>query len=734
MKRILLIALGAVLATAVPQMVQAQSTNIIFDDFNINEGHFATVPTFSGSTVGILASSTADRVTVSPVEGVGCERLVFNTNGAASVRVRFLSGSGSAANNTAFVTSAAEDGWIGFYLKTTNSGWDVQPWLEGASNNGGVRQEVIPDGEWHLYEWDLDNVDGDIPGNTNGWGSIPGILGGVAEVADGSHTLDSIVFRSSILTTIEQQTNVIFLDFYAKTASGSLSNLLAGLDPCNNIAGVQAIGPISTNSNQVIVSGVSATATAISVYQDSGAGNVLIGSKVTDITAGNNTVTVSGLAKTAKVVATQTVGGQESCIPTSSFAITVGGGANPSLRAALTIRETTSTGPVGDPGISSSTSLHFLNATDVSGGAPIDAGIIYPSNGWQTVTFLRGTNEVVSDSANAAGVATAGAGYLAADSVSILVYAYRTLPNGITIYSAGATITSDITSNDVFSVNWTWDAVPGATGYRVMRNLNLAGYIEYQDVTSSTFNDVNTGWILDPTVTATPTTAQSGRSVQWNPTVSNTNNLPGQWGILESISFAISDLDETGPFNLYIDNLQNGDTVFQTFENAPAGTTDYAFRQPSFSGTTGGNILTTPNVGQVSNAAADTGTKSFQIGFQWNGTNATRWLRLTTSGVNNPQVNLDEPISFRLLMQPVNATPPAAPAAPLLSISQVADKLVLNWTGGHRLQTAVNVTGAYTNAPQTLSPSIWTNITLGGWLSPWTNNFVEPTRFFRLVD
>src|SRR6185295_4519636 len=117
--------------------------------------------------------------------------------------------------------------------------------------------------------------------------------------------------------------------------------------------------------------------------------------------------------------------------------------------------------------------------------------------------------------------------------------------------------------------------------------------------------------------------------------------------------------DDTGPFDLYIDNLQSEGTVFQTFETAPANTTDYGFRQPSFSGTTGGSILPAPNVGEVSNAAADGGTKSFHLRFQWSGTNTAKWLRLTTSGVNNPQVNLDQPISFRLLMQPVNASLPA---------------------------------------------------------------------------
>ncbi len=699
----------------------------VFDDFNVNEGKFTSVPTASGSTVGILAASTADRVTVAPREGAGCQQLVLITNGAATVRIRHLSGGGTIGNNTPIVTSAGPDGWIGCYIKTTNTGWNVQLWLEGASNNGGVPKDLIADGEWHLYEWDLDNTAGDA----DGWGSIAGILGGSAIVADGNHTIDSIIFRGPAL---EQQTNVIFLDYVAHNDAGSVSNLLS--NPCVNTSGVLVAGPTSTNSPDVIVAGVSATATEVKVYQNTGPSEsmVQIGSKTTGITAGNNAVTVTGLVKGARVVATQTVGGQESCVPGAATGVLVGGGANPSVRIALTIRETTSTGPIGDPGVSSSGNLHFLGATTASGGAPINAPAVYPSNTWQTVTFFRGTNATIGDTANVAGTPVDGAIFSPGEPVSLRVFAYRALPNGTTIFSATPVDSADVISNDFFTVSWTWDAVPGADGYRILRSRNFIGYQDYQDVTSNSFTDNDTGWINDPFPILEPTSSQSGPSVQWNPSLSNTNALPGSWGILESINFAIHNLDDTGPFDLYIDNIQNGATVFQTFETAPAGTTDYAFRQPSFSGTTAGSLLATPNVGAVSNDAADAGTKSFRIRFQWNGTNATKWLRLTTSGVNNPQVNLDEPISFRLLMLPVGAPAPAAPAAPVLDVNQLGNDIVLNWTGGHRLLTSVDVTGTYTNVPQTLSPNVWTNITQGAYLGPWTNNYPEATRFFRLAD
>lgn len=729
---------AAVLAAIAPSYVHA-ATQII-DDFNVNSGHFtSTVIGGSGSTIGLTTGSGATRVTTnSPVEGAGQQRITLVCTN--NTRLRHLSGGGSVANNTPIATTDGVDGWVGIYIKTADAlvdtNWTVQIWLEGGgsgqpqsvTNNGSIPKAIIADGEWHLYEWDLD----DFSGGPDSWGPVANIIAGSATLTNGNHTLDSIIFRNSTFPAGSLVTNVFYIDFLARSDNGSVSNVLA--TPCLATSGVLVSGPISTNVNQVIVSGVAANATNLFVYQNTGPGSsmVQIGSKTTGVTAGDNAVTVSGLVKGAIVAATQKVLTQESCIPATG--LTVGGGANPSLRLALTIRETSTAGPIGVPGDTGSGNLHFLGATTATSasGAPNNAPVIYPSNEWQTVTFWRGTNASVGDSANATGNVANATGYAANDIVSIKVYAFKSLPNGATVYSATGSEFFNLTSNDVFSVDWTWDAVPGAQGYRILRDLNFAGYNEGQDVTANSLNDANTGWTTN--VTVTPNSSQSGPSVQWNPSLTNVNTLPGQWGILESLSFAIDSPSDTGPFDIYIDNIQNGATVLHTFEESPAKTTDYGFRQPSFSGTTGGSILTSPNVGEVSNQAADSGTKSFHVRFQWNGTNVSRWLRLTTSGVNNPVVNLDEPISLRMLLLPVGASLPTPPVAPTLLVSSMNGQTVLNWTGGHRLQSAVNVTGPYTNLSQTISTNTWTNISSGAFLSPWTNNFTDPNRFFRLLD
>ena len=176
------------------------------------------------------------------------------------------------------------------------------------------------------------------------------------------------------------------------------------LEPCLAVPLPTVIGPLSTNSNQVVVAGVTNTATKITVYQSAGANMVAIGSKTSGITNGINQVTVSGLVKGAKVAATQTIAGQEGCVPTTGVVV---GGGNARVRVAFSIKETSSTGPVGEPGDMSSLNIHFLGATNVLDGyAPGSGPVLTPSTSWQTLTLKRGF-ESVGDSANASGTLVA---------------------------------------------------------------------------------------------------------------------------------------------------------------------------------------------------------------------------------------------------------------------------------------------------------------------------------------
>ena len=193
--------------------------------------------------------------------------------------------------------------------------------------------------------------------------------------------------------------------------------------------------------------------------------------------------------------------------------------------------------------------------------------------------------------------------------------------------------------------------------------------------------------------------------------------------MLDAVAIAIDDLTDTGPYDLYIDNLQNGTTVFQDFEGFCAGDQEVGFRAPGFSGSSVG-LLSAPNVSIISNGAADTGTKSVRIRFQWNGTNDTQWLRLTTyaaaMGTAYPMVDLADPISLRMLLLPVGASP-VAPPAPSLDIALINGEVVLDWEGSHTLQEATNVLGAYVDVLPCAE-------------GPYTNAPTGDAKFFRLVD
>jgi len=216
-------------------------------------------------------------------------------------------------------------------------------------------------------------------------------------------------------------------------------------------------------------------------------------------------------------------------------------------------------------------------------------------------------------------------------------------------------------------------------------------------------------------------------SIKWNSAsgdpfaVGTLNCITSNYCVIDALAFAIDDLTSTGPFDIYLDTIQNGPVTFYTFENSIAGATDVGFRAPNFSGTTSGNLAGSPNSASVVNFAAYEGNKSIRLRFAYNGTANTKWVRLTASGVGNPVVDMNEPITIRFLFVPSGGLMPPVPTPPALSLNKLGDNSVLVWTGGHNLQSAPSLSDIFTNVP---------GVTLG----PWTNTFSDPQRFFRLAN
>ena len=155
--------------------------------------------------------------------------------------------------------------------------------------------------------------------------------------------------------------------------------------PCVSVATVGTTGPLATNSTTVSVTGVSSTATNITLYQGTAPGNFTnIGSLAVSSPSATVAVPVTGrLAKGAQVGATQTIGGQEACVPTAGAV--VGGGASPKISIAASIRQPGNlTGPIGSNGGGTAADIYWIHAT----GFPVVGGIqITPSTNWQTIAF-----------------------------------------------------------------------------------------------------------------------------------------------------------------------------------------------------------------------------------------------------------------------------------------------------------------------------------------------------------
>jgi hypothetical protein len=210
----------------------AVAAPIILDDFETGEGHFASVPTFSGSNRNVSAG-TADPTTTRAQAGSSSELINFtaavppSTPTFAGTMLRFLSGGGTVANNV----NIGPDGYVGYFLATTTPGLTTGIGLDdGAQLERGVLQPVIADGQFHLYQFNLD----DPAGYTRfaGTGETPGIDGpGVS--------IDSIFILGP-----DGVSPTVYLDTVAYNPTGDLSSLVPEPSALA-LAGIGALGMLA---------------------------------------------------------------------------------------------------------------------------------------------------------------------------------------------------------------------------------------------------------------------------------------------------------------------------------------------------------------------------------------------------------------------------------------------------------------------------------------------------------
>jgi hypothetical protein len=94
-------------------------------------------------------------------------------------------GSPSASN---LVSTVGGVGSVGFYLQTTAEDLSVRIALDEVGGSGGTEAsnalDIISDGEWHLYQWDL--------ADASQWNAIFGSANG--ELDGTGYTIDSVLF------------------------------------------------------------------------------------------------------------------------------------------------------------------------------------------------------------------------------------------------------------------------------------------------------------------------------------------------------------------------------------------------------------------------------------------------------------------------------------------------------------------------------------------------------------
>jgi len=312
------------------------------------------------------------------------------------------------------------------------------------------------------------------------------------------------------------------------------------LDPCHLpvvvAPAVGVTGPLAANQTNATVTGVLATATNISVY----ANDVLIGQRTTGIVAGNNVVPTTGLVKDSIMKATQTISGCTSDLLGSGPL--VGGGANPSIRAYVSLwTNSTYTGPIG------------ANASAAS------------------VSYTLGANGTVNNGSQSA-------------------------PTGGTALTPGVC----------------WQSV--------------------------TF-DPSTGWNLNNSTA-----------------VLNADH----WAALEGIEFSL-DATDSGPYDIYIDRIVNGNTVVENFEGYTKNTTN-TLVTPSLASFPNAGIayLSAPNSALTSTNYSLDGTNSCRMQWQWSDNALVRWAHIVASGVSGgkkyPQIDVTQPLTIWLLILPAGQT------------------------------------------------------------------------------
>lgn len=149
------------------------------DSFETGEGHFTSTPSYSGSTTGIGAASTAERDCTMARVGSCSEhlRLVDNAANMQAWSVRFLSGGGTPSANT----SVARNGKLGLWVFVAGGGFSVGLGVDDSDGTERSILRAVPANAWTWFEWNLADA-----AAWNAW------VGGNGAITAANVTLDAV--------------------------------------------------------------------------------------------------------------------------------------------------------------------------------------------------------------------------------------------------------------------------------------------------------------------------------------------------------------------------------------------------------------------------------------------------------------------------------------------------------------------------------------------------------------
>lgn len=173
-------------------------------------------------------------------------------------------------------------------------------------------------------------------------------------------------------------------------------------------------------------------------------------------------------------------------------------------------------------------------------------------------------------------------------------------------------------------------------------------------------------------------------------------------------------------------------TIIENFDGRAVGGYPMMFQNPSYSGSTSGFLLTSPNSSLVSDEQAASGPNSYAVKFAFKDDTATNnWIRLTTYNTSTTAANLALPwntvldasqyFAFRMLVLPIDPQVPVDPVGVALSIREMAVPADAAIGSNGRIYTTVGgglefvgatgtVTGSAPTPTHWVTPGVWTDV------------------------